>query len=366
MYKVGIVTLFGRFNYGNRLQNYAICSIFRKLGFEVETLVVIKPRFVESIVSFIRKATRGTVSPEALMTDRRLKAFDRFNSGMQIRTFQRFKSISMRDCNVVVCGSDQVWNLRELGSSKFWFKWFFLKFCSPVQRIALAPSLGVSALNTQELTLLKEGVRGFSSLSVREKQGAELILQASGRNAEVICDPTLLLSAEEWHAVANGDLTPQRAYVFTYLLGGMNEEANEALCHVVREEKAVVSLTDRQTKDELDAGPAEFISLIEHADHVITDSFHAAVFSIIFHRPLTIVHREGNTEMFSRLDNLSKVLGISEKVYGSEHFDYDRAGDYSGTDELIELQREIFMDYLIGCLEEKMPDWKEENRGQPA
>lgn len=362
MHKVGIVTLFGRFNYGNRLQNYAICSIFRKLGIEVETLVVTKPRLVGSIVKLLRKIIKGTISPEDLMTDRRLKAFNSFNSNIKIRLFQRFKSISMSDYDAVVCGSDQVWNLRELGSNKFWFKWFFLKYCSPSQRIALAPSLGVSALNTQELTLLKEGISGFSSLSVREKQGAELIFQASGRNAEVICDPTLLLSADEWRAIASEELTPQRPYVFTYLLGGINGEVSEALCHVAGEEKAVVSLTDRQAKGELDAGPAEFISLIEHADHVITDSFHAAVFSIIFHRPLTIVHREGNTEMFSRLDNLSKALGVSEKVYGSKQFDYDRAGDYSGTDELIELQRQKFMSYLIGCLEEKMPCWKEANR----
>ena len=112
----------------------------------------------------------------------------------------------------------------------------------------------------------------------------------------------------------------------------------------------VVPLTDRQKPGEPDAGPAEFIDLIDNATHVVTDSFHAAVFSSILKTPLTIVHREGGASMFSRLEQLSGMLGIEEKVYGSPGYDLSRAGDYEGVYEAIARERAHFIDYLKGCL----------------
>ena len=113
----------------------------------------------------------------------------------------------------------------------------------------------------------------------------------------------------------------------------------------------VVPLSDRQKPGEPDAGPAEFIDLIDHATHVVTDSFHAAVFSSILHTPLTIVHREGGASMFSRLEQLSEMLGIEEKVYGSPSYDLAKADDYEGVDEAIDRERKRFMEYLEGCLD---------------
>ena len=113
----------------------------------------------------------------------------------------------------------------------------------------------------------------------------------------------------------------------------------------------MVPLSDRQKSGEPDAGPAEFIDLIDHASYVVTDSFHAAVFSSILHTPLTIVHREGGASMFSRLEQLSEMLGIEEKVYGSPAYDLAKAGDYEGVGEVIARERERFMGYLKGCLD---------------
>ncbi len=118
-----------------------------------------------------------------------------------------------------------------------------------------------------------------------------------------------------------------------------------------RGEIPVVPLSDRQKPGEPDAGPAEFISLIDNAEHVVTDSFHAAVFASILQTPLTIVHREGGESMFSRLEQLSRMLGIENKVYGSSDFDLARGGDYEGVPEAIERERRRFVEFLEGCLD---------------
>ena len=169
----------------------------------------------------------------------------------------------------------------------------------------------------------------------------------------VLCDPTFVIKAENWRDVSDSRLTPNSPYVITYLLGGMGHEAKDILDRVTSQGQIdVIPLSDRQKPEEPDAGPAEFISLIDHAEHVVTDSFHAAVFSCILQTPLTIVHREGGKNIFSRLENLALTLDIEHKVYGSLDFDIARACDYEGVSESIEKERERFMAYLKERLED--------------
>ena len=178
-----------------------------------------------------------------------------------------------------------------------------------------------------------------------------MLRECAGINPEVICDPTLVLTSEDWRSVADGRLTPSEPYVFTYLLGGVGSEARDVLPKVTDGGRIpVIPLSDRQKPGEPDAGPAEFISLIDNAQHVITDSFHAAVFASILETPFTIVHREGGENMFSRLEQLSHMLGIEFKVFGSPSFDIARSKDHEGVSEAIGRERKKFMDYLEACL----------------
>ena len=171
--------------------------------------------------------------------------------------------------------------------------------------------------------------------------------------AEVICDPTLVLTPEEWDAVSSDSLTPKEPYIFTYLLGGVGAEASDVLkqLHSLNE-YPVISLTDRDDGSELPAGPAEFISLIKNAAFVVTDSFHAAVFSSIFETPLSIVHRDG-VSMFSRLQTLAEKLGIENKIYNGGTLSLETASDYAGVAEQIAGERERFNAYLSLALNQK-------------
>ena len=349
--RVGIVTLFGSFNYGNRLQSYAVQRVFSSLGWSACELVLSQRWNVVREVKKLGKKVLGkesAPSPESLMSPARRDAFTRFSSNMQTELLVKLENSLVSRFDKFSVGSDQVWNPNYIAYDD---DWYFLKFARPDQRVALAPSMGIDVLSSSQARLIRRGVKGFHRLSVREQRGAELIEECSGRKAEVLCDPTLTLSADEWCSVADARSTPSHPYVFTYLLGGIGPEAEDALCRATRyQDIPVVPLSDRQKQGEPDAGPAEFISLIDNAEHVVTDSFHAAVFAAMLHTPLTIVHRGGNASMFSRLEQLSRMLGIGHKIYRSPEFDFSRAGDYENVSEAIEREREKFMYYLEGCL----------------
>lgn len=355
---VGIITLPGRFNYGNRLQCYAVSRIYSRHGLTSEQLEIAQRfKLRRTMARIVRKVLgQERINPESMMSEARKAAFARFDSRVQHRKNVRPDSLLINEYDLFSVGSDQVWNPSQYAYNE---DWYFLSFARAPQRIALAPSLGVESVKSGDVRRISKGVRGFPKISVRENKGAQIIKECSGRNAAVICDPTLVLDAKEWRAVADDYLTPSAPYVFTYLLGGVGESAARILDAVTNLGRLpVVPLSDRQKPEEPDAGPAEFISLIDNAVHVVTDSFHAAVFSSILQTPLTIVRREGGASMFSRLETLAQTLGIEHKVYGSPEFDLSRAGDYEGVPEAIERERVKFMDYLESCLDNQLPGWR--------
>lgn len=353
---VGIITLSGNFNYGNRLQCYAMASIVSKIDYLPFVLernrqyVLYRDVLHKLKITLLRLIGKGgNANPESLMSPGRRAAFDRFGKAIPTVILKGNGSAAGKKYSYIVVGSDQVWNPSFIVNQEYWF---FAKFARAERRIAVAASLGIDDFADEEQARrVAGGVKGFARVSTREQRGAELIKQCSNIDADVICDPTLVLTANEWRSIASDACTPAEPYVFTYLLGGIGEEASDVLDYVTDHGRiSVVPLTDRQKNGEPDAGPAEFIDLIDHAAHVVTDSFHAAVFSSILHTPLTIVHREGGASMFSRLEQLSKMLGIREKVYGSPDFDLSRADDYQGVDDLIAHERAKFMEYLEGSL----------------
>lgn len=360
-FKVGIITLPGRFNYGNRLQNFASARLLEGLGAEATSLALVRPRLVEQGVLVAKRILGRPLPCEASMTRERLVAFDRFNEGMSLREVTKSGVAGLKGVyDLFVVGSDQVWNPNFIRHKEWWF---FLEFANRNQRIALSPSIGLDKLDTEQASVIAKGVRGFDRLSVRESRGSELIKECSGRDSAVICDPTLALPVEEWRAVADNCQTPVKPYVFTYLLGGIGKDAALILDEVTNCGRLpIVALSDRQKPGELDAGPAEFISLVDNAAHVVTDSFHAAVFSSILQTPLTIVRREGGVSMFSRLEGLAQMLGIEYKVCGSSEFDLSRAGDYEGVPDAIRCERQKFMGYLEDCLDAQLPGWRDDAR----
>ena len=337
--RVGIITWQGRFNYGNRLQNYATCKLYEELKCDPVNLVLKYNGPIQKIKSIIKAIIgRHENSRESTMNQERLAAFDSFNRHLSFQVIHSLRDKQLDQFDFFSVGSDTIWSLDD---KPFLDDWRYLQFSEPSKRIALAPSFGSDILSEKQMKRLSRYVEEYPCLSTREESGVELIRRASGRDAVALCDPTLVLGVSDWRRVSNDSMTPDHPYVFAYLLGEGGPEADSALDYAANNvASTVVTLSDRDRDGELPAGPAEFISLIENAAHVITDSFHGAVFAALFERPLTVVHRmeggELNTRLFSRLDNLSHKLGLESKVMGSNAFSFEAAADYEGVNKFIE------------------------------
>lgn len=370
---VGVITLPGEYNYGNRLQLYAQIRLYESFGFSVESLELRQKKSrLLSVKNVIKRALGRPLEEDCatFTTAERQEAFRRFGTYIPTRVFDRPADVPVDEYAFFSCGSDQVWNPSFLSSregenplfrmyhrvsdkakSTDFLNWYCLGFCPQCKRIALAPSIGLDFVDAAQSELIRRGVDNFSHLSVREYAGADIIQKCAGKKPKVICDPTLMLRDAEWRSIAEDTLNPKDPYVFTYLLGGVSPSASKIIREVSSTATTpIVHLTDRARAGEVPAGPAEFISLIDHASHVVTDSFHAAVFASILQTPLTIVRRKGPSSMFSRLETLCQMLGIENKVVDSKAFDLRKADDFSGVPEAIERERAIFLDYLEACL----------------
>lgn len=284
----------------------------------------------------------------------RTAAFERFN---QLMSFRRTRWKDARNVaseyDWIITGSDQVWNSTWLDSRHV--SWYYLKFAEPNQRIALAPSLGLNSLDEYQSAVLRDGIEGFRHLSIRERRGAELIKGLTGREVMVLADPTIVIPKSEWTDVADYSLVPHTSYTFAYMLGNKGGEYERALREVAPSfgELPVVTLSDKSRRGEPPAGPAEFIGLIRNATNVITDSFHAAVFSMLMETPLTIIRREDNNPgMFSRLESLADLYGLRKNIFGDDEFDIALAGDYTRAFHVIPSERDRFINYFRGCLHE--------------
>ena len=341
--KIGIVTLVGNYNYGNRLQNYAMTKLLESCGHEVDTLVFPKrPDYSLQRLKYKVNCLLGRVQdPEKSISPERLQRFKKFNESLSFASVDGAYSKLNDIYDAFVVGSDQVWNPEFIND----YDAYFLRFAEPSKRMAIAASFGVSSIPDKVKDVYTDCLGALKSISVRESAGVSLVRELTGReDCCCVIDPTLALTDAEWKHAACHDLNPDKPYIFSYMLGGITAEQENYL-HSACADKGMqlVLLSDRDSSSQLPAGPAEFVGLIDGADQVITNSFHGAVISSILKKPLQVMKKNGNDPTFSRLLTLSTKLGLGfEADDGSIAF----TAKYDYLDEKLKGEREALARYL--------------------
>ena len=218
-----------------------------------------------------------------------------------------------------ISGSDQVWN----HTFNFSIEAFFLNFVDKTNnRIAFAPSFGISEVPKEYWTSYKESFQNFNYLSVREQEGAAIIKKIANIDATVLLDPVFLMTKEEWQKAFNlKEHTSQKPYILCYTLGAEDETALE-ICRKIKKEKGydIVRLgrgkKDLNIKDAIvrwDVGPVEFLDLILNASLVVTNSFHGTAFSLNFNVPFFCVLSKENKRT-SRIKNILRIVDLEDRV----------------------------------------------------
>lgn len=304
---VGIVTLFGDINMGNKLQNYALQHELMQYAASVLTL---KNRNHDISVWNRLKDYLTNVKLVLWLCgkQRRLRLMQFSNNYMlmnrRVYTYNCADLHQEDSCDLFCVGSDQVWNPLYGCYSMF----NYLGFASTERTFSYAASFGVDSIPEEYQDAVRKGLNHIKYISVREDAGKRIVEELTGRtDVQVLVDPTMLLTTQEWDKIISAPKhrLPEK-YILTYFLGTVPEERRQAVEAKAAELGCQIIETMDPKSPFYAIGPGEFVYLIKHAALVCTDSFHGSVFSFLYGRPLAIFDRKGSGEdMSSRLRTLA-------------------------------------------------------------
>lgn len=354
--KVAIYTMQGYHNYGNLLQNYAVQHIWESLGFEPVTLHFrrsLKKDYAGTAPWMLVKRAFTLLPNSRQMPNRRylaLRAFARRHIPARLVNITKAGALDAlgQDYAYFSTGSDQVWNphfhrpqLEDI---------CFLPFAGQNQRVCMAPSFGVDELPPEHQARFAKGLAGFNHLNVREASGAEVVRRLTGRPAKVLVDPTMAAPTALWdQLIASCSGPAQKNYLLLYFLGPVAGEELEKMRQLAGRHGLTIINMLNPAGGFYTASPAEFIRLIKGAALLCTDSFHGAVFSIIFNRPFVLYDRHfKNVDMNSRAHTLLDTFSLAGRKAGAAPLD-DRvfSCSFEAANKTLAEKRQFFLDAII-------------------
>ncbi len=342
-------------NYGNRLQNYAVQTVIENMGIKVNTVSFMDSKLgIKGELKYIvQKMTLYSLPGDKAYwrnVPPRIHIFEKFNK-QYIHTEKIKKIEDVKSTDYYILGSDQVWNPDWYSESELKKDLFLLTFCKPEQKVCFSPSFSIDSLPNEWEQWFKKWLPTFPILGTREESGVRIIKSLTGRDAEVTIDPTLMLDKEEWMKISKKPkhVNCDRKYILTYFLGGITKEIEHDVQEYAKElgDLQIYNLLDYSQPDIYISGPSEFVYLIENAEIVLTDSFHACVFSFLFAKPFLCYDRNGvENSMNSRIETLFSKFDLQRKYVNSGLSNDLLECDYSHGYEQLKVEREKLMAFL--------------------
>jgi hypothetical protein len=388
MKKIGIVTFVKCSNYGAELQAYALQKKLNLLGYDAEVIDMEKEKGVlegsfatykNAIINRYREygIIKGTAKIVELIYDKyqvrktntkfaveKRQKDEIFNSffanyirhSSQYYTLKELRNIHSMPYDVLIAGSDQIWNFMQTR----YLDVFFLMMGNhwEAKKISYAASFGVKEIPKDLTCKYREYLENMDAISVREINGLDIVNDCSSRQAKLVLDPTLLLTRDEWVSyIGRKEYLPSgKKYVVIYTLSGSHYIYTLAkkIAKVLNVE--IINIKngyERKNGDEgiihiTEAGPQEFISIYNQAAYVITDSFHGTAFSINFNIPFTtLLNPVSNIN--SRALSILKLTGTESRLIyddGSNKEPDSLKMDFIPVNEIITYLRKDSLDYL--------------------
>lgn len=344
--RVGIITMYhNSINYGGVLQAYALQKFLENNNFDTKQICFKKnssnktgsimmhykdlgliktfnwafDRTIKKISSKI--AGKIINNNEKQAYNERLKKFEDFRKKIP-HTNKIYEPDNIVETNelfdIFCCGSDQIWKPGVVCPE------YMLNFVHKNKyKISYAASISKTNISEEEIKKMIPFLFDFNKVSLREKNEKDILKNYVDKKIEWVVDPTLLLEQKDWEKLYIRNLVKEK-YIFCYLL-----ESNSKKYKIIKDfakinnlkivtipfANGTLNLKDRNFGDIkiANAGPKEFISLIHDASVVITDSFHATVFSNIFKKNFFVLEREEATTMNSRITSLLEILNMKDR-----------------------------------------------------
>ena len=366
MKTVTISTFQNAYNYGAILQCMGLQNFLLKNKYNVNVLnydnlnisndyrVFKKVRGNHPILRFIKYFTRGIMNYKNLVL--RKETFEKYiGKKLHLTKLMSLDEIFQEKFknDVFITGSDQVWNTKIThGVDPI----YTLSFSDDIKKLSYAASIGRNILPKTELQELSSKLQKFDHISVREETAKKILSSNLDKNIEVVLDPSFLLSKDEWwETVDRKERLITEPYIFVYMSFG---ECNKIVKHLQKltgykivyiDEKNIFK---KNAQNVSWANPDDFINLIKYSEYVVTTSFHATVFSIIFRKKFWVILPElvGSriTDLLNKFELTDRIANSLDMFVGKKYdadINYDTA--YKCIDDSIAASKK----WLINAIE---------------
>ncbi len=345
--KVGVVTFHNAHNYGASLQTWALQKVLKNLGTK-PCVIHYHPQIIDRLYVapkqdtlkkkmkyILKKKYRKRVKAQ-VEKNRKYQEFikNSFQLTGDYKTYDELKNAKL-GMDAYITGSDQVWNSDHTDGFD---PAYLLDFAEDsAKKISYAASVGREYIFPQYQDQFRESLKSYTSISVREASAQPAIESLTDKPVEVVLDPTLLLDRNDYEELKKPGLFKGQRYIFVYMM-----ESNKEMVRFANRLSVAIGLPIIQRKpspifrNELGSyytdTAAEFLSEIENAEYVLTNSFHATVFSLIYEKPfISMLHSSTG----ARTSDLLKSVGLeSHIVYNTENFHDIHQFDIEDKDEL--------------------------------
>ena len=266
--------------------------------------------------------------------------------------------------SALLVGSDQLWRTDSVEHGYYTLEWV----PDNIKKIAYATSIGVKEVPWFQKKKNRTFMNRFDHIALREKSACDLVYKLTGKNVQVVLDPTLLFTGEQWMHIQHKEPLTNGKYIFCYLLGNNPEQRLFIKSIQKKTNLKIVAFqqldeyipSDEGFADEApyNVGPAEFLNYIRNAEYVFTDSFHCSVFSILYKKNFFTFSRFSENAKQStntRIDNLLNLTGLPQRrisVSSSIEDILTMPLDYTGVDERLNILRVSSLDYLQNALKD--------------
>lgn len=373
--KIGQITWW-RNNYGSILQALALqrkveeltegdCEIICQYGKKVTSFSNLRDKLVNIGIWETCKRIFGKYTFRGVRKrTKRMEKFVADNIKISKESYNENTIIATNDLyDTFICGSDQIWNPSLSPVNSF----YWLDFVKEgKKKISYAPSVGVNKFSEEQKEIIKNNLKCFDGISCRENSGTKAINDALEKEACVtVLDPTLIVEKDLWDSFSNKRLISQK-YIFTYMLRGTKQQRKLIKKFAKENNLIIVSIPflecDNLNMYDLcfanikiwDADPADFISLIRHAEYVFTDSFHSMIFSTIYHKNFYTFPKIGKNQQNRILNFQDEIIGSSRMISGVEDLKCEiekvKPINWKIVDENIKNKRKESLDFLVKSL----------------
>ena len=309
--RVAMITLNVYSNYGNMLQKYALYRALNNFADFAEVLwnhttIPFLPYKLE-----IDRWEEGNRKDTAFVSVRQYKIKEFHDANIRTRFDIPYLEDLADEYDFFVIGSDQVWNPEFNVPDKF------LDFAPPEKRIAYAASITVPELPEEVQETYRQKISEMAYVSIREKEGCDLVEKLTGKRPLQVLDPVFLLTADEWRKLEKRPLwldskIYDNGYLLTYFFNGKPPKDVYSLAKKLG--LPMVNLLDFNNFNHYANGIEEFLYLIDNATLICTQSFHGMSFASMFHKPFVIYKVGKLRTRFSRIGSLLELFDLSEHV----------------------------------------------------